>query len=118
MINKIKTISPLFICTFLFFAIAYSGGIIVNSYVIPESNENDSIYKLIAKIFFSLLVIVASMSLLSFVPDNFKVNFNTNDRILNASKMIITFSFFQNQDKLKASMQRLHDYINKKQLNN
>ena len=107
----------MFLLSVVLFITAYVFGYVVDQFIIPLPDSKDSIFATLLKIIFSVNIVVMCMFLISYIPENLKAELDANDRTVNASKMVISFAFFANQDKIKQHMNRLHTSIHIKSKN-
>ena len=103
----IKVIIPIVILSIIFFVLSYFSGIFINRYMIPTIPENESIHMSLLKVMYSVVIVVLFMMFTTYVSDILKNAFETEDRVLNSTKLVLSFAFFNNQTKLRKNMEIL-----------
>ena len=107
----IRVIIPVIILSIIFFVLSYFSGILINRYMIPTIFENETIHMTLLKVIYSVVIVVLFMMFSSYVPDVLKNAFKTEDRVLNSTKLVLSFAFFNNQSKLRKNMEMLGNHF-------
>jgi hypothetical protein len=110
---NIGFIIPVIILSIIFFVLSYFSGILINLYMIPTIFENETIHMTILKVIYSVVIVVLFMMASSYVPDVLKNAFKTEDRVLNSTKLVISFAFFNTQSKLRKNMEMFGNNFSK-----